>query len=94
MKKLVALTLVLIICSMSMVSCQFSLFTWLHNKLDETPDSFTYTSFTDDELSLMEAHLGEAIPFLPTDEYDLASFYFAFLLKGMAKADLSSRLLL
>ena len=75
MKKLVALTLVLIICSMSMVSCQFSLFTWLHNKLDETPDSFTYTSFTDDELSLMEAHLGEAIPFLPTDEYDLASFY-------------------
>ena len=53
MRKFIALILVIIICSLSMVSCQLSIFSLIHQLTDETPGYFTYTDFTDEENDLL-----------------------------------------
>ena len=75
MRKFIALILVIIICSLSMVSCQLSIFSLIHQLTDETPGYFTYTDFTDEEKALFETYIGETIPFMANDRYEMTSFY-------------------
>ena len=75
MRKLIALILVIIICSLSLVSCQINFFSIIHQLRDETPGYFTYTDFTSQEKELFNTYIGETIPFIPNDRYYLTSFY-------------------
>ena len=75
MRKLIALILVIIICSLSLVSCQINFFSIIHQLRDETPGYFTYTDFTSQEKELFNTYIGEIIPFIPNDKYFVTSFY-------------------
>ena len=73
MKKLIALILVVIICSLSMVSCQSIVVSLIHRITDETPGYYTFTEFTDNEKELFETYVDYVPPFIPTDEYNIVA---------------------
>ena len=73
MKKLIALILVVIICSLSMVSCQSIVVSLIHKITDETPGYYTFTEFTDNEKALFEVYAGYVPPFIPSDEYNIVA---------------------
>ena len=75
MKKSIALMLLIIICSLSMVSCQSIVVSLLQKIVDETPGYYTYTEFTDEEKEIFEGNLGYIPPFIPSDEYFVTSYY-------------------
>ena len=73
MKKLIALILVIIISSFSMVSCQSIIVSLIHKITDDTPGYYTYTEFTDSEKELFETNFEYIPPFIPTDEYNIVA---------------------
>ena len=74
MKKITLLVILILLCSFSMVSCQIYIPSIIHSIIDETPDSFTYTDFTEDEKAIFLDNVGYLPPFIPTDKYEITSF--------------------
>lgn len=68
MKRLIALLLCLVTCLSVLCSCIPPIF---DNFSDLSPASPAYTDFTAEEKEIFLTYIGEVIPFIPTDSYEL-----------------------
>ena len=76
MKRLIALVLVLVLTVSALSSCILLNFSEIINAIgDPTPGYFTHEDFSEQEKALFIKHIGEVIPFAPTDYYDFGSYY-------------------